>query len=340
MKIRLINTIFVCAFLSVNLFAQTPATKDAPILKDKTRPDAPATYTVSDVRGTVNAKAVYLAKPTFPAEARAAGAEGAVRVEITIDEEGNVIAATAVSGHQLLKAPAEDAARRTKFRITRDASGNAVKTVGVLVYNFAVEKSSWTKIGYELAALEKVRLHPIQIPAIAKAVSPEWTEERELLGKIEEISRREPPTPLSLAPAESPTPILPNRPNLPVGAIGNSTMLERRLTLPAPPSAELISLSQTLISALQSRLGSNETSLWEFNLGVNLGKAFQLYRNPNERPNAASMVRQFAESAPPNVSPEVVSALKNLSRIFETSQRTMETEGEIRKSMIIILSGK
>jgi TonB family protein len=339
MKIRLINTIFVCAFLSVNLFAQTPASKDAPVLKDKTRPDAPATHSVGDVRGAVNAKAVYLAKPTFPVEARAAGAEGAVRVEITIDEEGSVIAANAVSGHQLLKAPAEDAARRTKFRITRDANGNAVKTGGVLVYNFAVEKSGWTKIGYDLAALERVRLHPIQIPAIAKAILLEWTEEREMLGKLEEISRREPPTPVSSMAVEPPT-MLPNRPNLPVGATANSAMLERRLTLPAPPSAELISLSQNLISALQSRLGSDEKGLWEFNTGVSLGRAFQLYRNPNERVNAASIVRQFAESAPPNVSPEVVSALKNLSTIFETARRTMETEGEIRKSMIIILSGK
>ena len=243
MKIRLISSIFICAFLSLNLFSQTPVTKDAPVIKDKTLPGAPATHTVSDVRGTVNAKAVYLAKPTFSAEARAAGAEGDVRVEITIDEEGSVIAATAVSGHQLLKAPAEEAARRTKFRITRDAGGNAVKTVGVLVYNFAVEKAGWTKIGYELAALEKVRLHPIQIPAIAKAISPEWTEEREMLGKLEEISRREPPTSLAIAAVDPPT-ILPNRPNLPVGATGNSAMLERRLTLPTPPSAELISLSK------------------------------------------------------------------------------------------------
>ena len=160
-----------------------------------------------------------------------------------------------------------------------------------------------------------------------------------MLGKLEEISRREPPTPLAITPVVPPT-MLPNRPNLPSGTAGKSSMLERRLTLPAPPSAEQISLSQNLISALQSRLGSNETSLWEFNLGVNLSRAFQLYRNPNERANAASIVRQFAESAPPDVTPEIVSALKNLSTIFETARRTMETDGEIRKSMIIILSGK
>ena len=333
---------FVFAFSSINFFSQTTAPKDAPVLKDETSSGGAAeNFTIGDVKGLVNAKAVYLAKPVFPMGAREAGAEGAVRVEITIDEEGNVISAAAVSGHQLLKAAAEDAARRTIFRITRDAGGNPVKTSGILVYNFAVQKSGWAKIGYDLASLEKVRLLPIQIPVIAKALPPEWTSEREMLAQLEEISRREPPTPPpGLIRAEPPLQLTRDRMNLPNGTTAKSATSEYRLILPAPPTAEQISVSQNLITALQSRLGSDEKSLWQFDLGVKLSRALQLYRNPNESANAAQITKQAAENAPPSVSPEVIAELQKLTTIFEREKRTIDTRNEIGKSLTLILNGK
>lgn len=337
MKNYLILSIFVCTFFSVSIYAQTNEPKKAPVLKIGTSGDAPENYTVGDVKGIVNGKAVYLAKPVFPVEAREAGAEGAVRVQITIDEEGNVVAATAVSGHQLLKSAAEDAARRTKFRPTRDAGGNAVKSAGILVYNFVVEKASWTKIGYDLAILEKVRILPIQISAIGKALQPDWTSEREMLGKLEEISREPaPPTP-NMIPAAPPA-VLTDRAQMPNGTAQKTALLERRLILPAPPTAEQVAVSQSLISALQSRLGSDEKGLWQFNLGVNLNRALQLYRNPNERSNAAQIIRQFAESAPQSVSPEVTEELRKLTMIFERDKQTIDTRNEIGRSLSVIFS--
>jgi protein TonB len=56
-------------------------------------------------------------------------------VQVTIDESGNVISASAVSGHPLLRASAVDAARASKFSPTM-LSGQAVKVTGVIVYNF------------------------------------------------------------------------------------------------------------------------------------------------------------------------------------------------------------
>jgi protein TonB len=62
-------------------------------------------------------------------------ASGQVSVQVLVDEEGNVISAKAVNGHALLRAPAEAAARQSKFNpVTKD--GRAVKAVGVIVYNF------------------------------------------------------------------------------------------------------------------------------------------------------------------------------------------------------------
>ena len=85
--------------------------------------------------GVVNGKATNLVKPPYPAAARAVRAAGAVNVQVTIDETGNVISASAVSGHPLLRAAAVQAARSSKFSPTM-LSGQAVKVTGVIVYNF------------------------------------------------------------------------------------------------------------------------------------------------------------------------------------------------------------
>jgi periplasmic protein TonB len=89
-------------------------------------------------QGVVNGKAVNLVKPPYPPAAKAVRASGAVNVQVTIDENGNVISASAVSGHALLKAAAEQAARASKFSPTM-LSGQKVKVTGVIVYNFTAQ---------------------------------------------------------------------------------------------------------------------------------------------------------------------------------------------------------
>ena len=86
--------------------------------------------------GVLNGKAITLPPPEYPAVAKAAKASGNVTVEITIDEEGNVVSARSVSGHPLLQSAAVTAARQARFTPTK-VSGQAVKVNGVLVYTFA-----------------------------------------------------------------------------------------------------------------------------------------------------------------------------------------------------------
>lgn len=88
--------------------------------------------------GVLNGKALELPKPAYPLVARAAHAEGTVVVQVLIDEEGNVIAARAVSGHPLLQAASVAAAREAKFAPTRLA-GAPVKVTGVIQYNFVAQ---------------------------------------------------------------------------------------------------------------------------------------------------------------------------------------------------------
>ena len=111
------------------IYTDSPSPTDgdsAPISSNSTR-------TING--GVINGKATNLVKPAYPAAARAVGAEGAVNVQVTIDEEGNVISAAAVSGHPLLRAAAVKAARESTFAPTR-LSGQPVKVTGIIVYNF------------------------------------------------------------------------------------------------------------------------------------------------------------------------------------------------------------
>jgi TonB family protein len=107
----------------------------------ETKPADPANANAQGRRpisgGVLNGKAISLPPPTYPAEARAARISGAVTVQITVDEYGNVITARAVAGHPLLQAAAVSAAQQARFSPTF-LMGEAVKVTGVLVYNFSL----------------------------------------------------------------------------------------------------------------------------------------------------------------------------------------------------------
>jgi TonB family protein len=109
----------------------TPTPTPAPTKTPTPEPDIPKVVS----GGVVNGKATNLVRPSYPPAARAVGASGAVNVRVIIDENGNVIAANAVSGHPMLRQSAEQAARASKFSPTV-LMGQRVKVTGVIVYNF------------------------------------------------------------------------------------------------------------------------------------------------------------------------------------------------------------
>ncbi len=115
--------------------APTPPPKPTPTPTAKPTP-TPAPKPSGPISGgVVNGKARSLVQPSYPPAAKAVGAKGQVSVQVLIDEAGNVISASAVSGHPLLKAAAADAARRSKFSPTL-LSGQPVKVNGTIIYNF------------------------------------------------------------------------------------------------------------------------------------------------------------------------------------------------------------
>jgi TonB family protein len=88
--------------------------------------------------GVLNGKTTSMPAPQYPAIARDAHVTGSVNVRVVIDGDGNVVEATAVSGHPLLRAAAMAAAKEAKLAPTR-LNGEPVAVSGVLVYNFVAQ---------------------------------------------------------------------------------------------------------------------------------------------------------------------------------------------------------
>ncbi len=85
--------------------------------------------------GVLNGKATKLAKPEYPAAARAVHAGGSVNIQLLIETDGSVFSAEPVSGHPFLQFASRRAACDSRFTPTL-LSGRPVKVSGVITYNF------------------------------------------------------------------------------------------------------------------------------------------------------------------------------------------------------------
>lgn len=117
--------------------AKPSSTPTAPSSTPTPKPSAtPTKAAPSNVNiGVMNSRAVDLRRPAYPSIAKQAGASGQVVVQVSIDESGNVISAKAISGHMLLRLPAEAAARQSSFNPVK-VDNTPTRATGTIVYNF------------------------------------------------------------------------------------------------------------------------------------------------------------------------------------------------------------
>jgi TonB family protein len=306
-----IKDVFVLAaallIFDSNSFSQTVDSvrqmPDVPPSLSKSLNGPPDFFKVGDVTGNVGGvKAIILVKPAYPDAAKEIGAEGKVRVEIEIEEAGNVISAKAVSGQPSLYEAAQNAALKSKFN-TPTVNGLKTKVSGHLNYNFLIETPSWFIVGYSLPGA--IYSQP---PVIKKVFQADWAEENALIDQLTEIKRLEP---------KNVRPILVNES---VETTGSKTFVRQSVqgTLIVPPrNYEAGTISQNLINSLQKRLANDELNLWKFNLGLNILEAIGNVRNPAERQDSSLIVKRAIETAPSNVSPEVLAELKRLLKLFD-----------------------
>jgi TonB family protein len=102
---------------------------------------APGRYTLTGcvpiigTGGILNDLALSLPKPVYSPTPGSARSRGTVVVQVRVDEKGDVISASVVSGNPMLRASAVAAAREAKFSPFRLSEQPAI--VGLLRYNFA-----------------------------------------------------------------------------------------------------------------------------------------------------------------------------------------------------------
>jgi len=88
--------------------------------------------------GVLQGNAIKKVQPPYPPIAKAARASGPVQVQVTISETGEVIEASVINGHPLLRDAALQAARQWLFAPT-ELSGVPVKVQGILNFNFTLD---------------------------------------------------------------------------------------------------------------------------------------------------------------------------------------------------------
>ena len=313
----------ICVFaLSSYAFSQTLPSGYIPELKDNSIQRIPASlYQVGEVKGTVKNKPVFLPKIEYPREAIANDEEGEVRIQIAIDDEGNVTSANATAGQPVLKSYCEEVAKRTQFRIFR-IDGQAVKTTGEMVYQFEIKKAGWTKIGANLDGLKiATTLRYFAVPTIARAFGTEWKDERELLGQIARMKMDElkkwPDEPV----VDKPTTMQMTTVKTANGSFTSGVVIRGSLPIRNPPTPERIAISRQLVTSIRARLAKDEWALWQFDLGIALNSIFMLNRNPNGPNQAVGVITGFIRTAPKDVSPSTLSRLKLLAAKFEVEPR-------------------
>jgi protein TonB len=118
-----------------------PPPEPPPVVKAVPTPSpapAPTPKPITKVsEGVLVGKALHRQSPAYPAIAKAARVQGVVKVQILIDEDGQVISASAIEGHPLLRDASVQAARQWRFSPTL-LSKEPVKVQGILSFNFTL----------------------------------------------------------------------------------------------------------------------------------------------------------------------------------------------------------
>jgi TonB family protein len=102
----------------------------------------------------LRASAIDHPEPKYPPLAKTARVAGAVIVEVTVDEEGNVIAARVISGHPLLKDAALAAARNWTFAQTK-IDGFPVIVLGTINFDFSLDNARSSQDANNKAAIDR-----------------------------------------------------------------------------------------------------------------------------------------------------------------------------------------
>jgi TonB family protein len=124
--------------------ANEPAKAELKRLKDLEAAEAAAELARNTPPEFVNmgqltaGNSVRMVTPIYSTVAQRSLVEGRVTVEVELDVNGDVTSAKATSGHQMLRASAEDAAKRSKFHPAL-FNNRPIRAKGTIIYNFSLK---------------------------------------------------------------------------------------------------------------------------------------------------------------------------------------------------------
>jgi TonB family protein len=117
------------------LLTEQAKTLPKPQIKETVPVSEPSVASQTVALGQLKDFAIKLETPVYPLNAKQLKIDGAVTVQITLDEEGKVVSAKSTEGHVMLRSASENAARKSKFKPAR-VGNQAVKATGFIIYNF------------------------------------------------------------------------------------------------------------------------------------------------------------------------------------------------------------
>jgi TonB family protein len=117
--------------------------------------------------GVLQGSATKKVQPAYPAIAKSARAQGSVQVQITVNENGEVIDARVINGQPMLREAALQAAKQWRFK-PAELSGVPVKATGILSFDFDSSKTTEPNATVPLTPLTgeqfkeqlRAKLHP------------------------------------------------------------------------------------------------------------------------------------------------------------------------------------
>ncbi len=324
MKQQAISIGILSVVFSVAAFGQTPPPPPPP-------PDA-APRTLSG--GVLNGKALSLPRPPYPPAARAVNAEGPVTVQVLIDENGEVVSASAVSGHPLLRSAAVSAARQARFAPTLLA-GSPVKVTGVITYNFVGAApnitSSWYQIAFDLGFPEASgKLRPgSSLQSIANRLPQAMTEQKSALERLEEEALAEDRRSFTAlnAPVPQPTPKPANRDRIPT-ADRYTVIGDRDFTALNAPARQLNEGTRASLRSigdqLESAIADKPRELWVFQMGRSLGRFLAVLESDGEIESNIAELRILLATAGQDSPSALISRIEKL--IEDASVRPLSDE--------------
>jgi TonB family protein len=301
-------------------------------------------------KGVINGSAVMLIKPEYPAAAKAVNASGTVSVQVTVDEEGNVISAAAIGGHPLLQSAAVKAAQQSKFKPTL-LSGQPVRVTGIITYNFAVGSNvlSLRQIGYTLALTEtSLRWKNYSPNEIIRNLPAEWIEEKEILKNLDthirnkeaenEKTENEKPKPNPPAPPLSVRAgSAKDGEKFKIGVVRGTSgstepaRISETIIFYQPLDAESIERIRELQSKIENRLLTEEKNLWSFRFGKILGKTkAEIADADKTRVNLAEL-SQTMQTAPQQFGESLWAEIRGISESYGQSAPDAEVRARLEK---------